>query len=256
MKRAKYILTLLILLMLMPQTPLCAQQGTAMRNGKLMPYIIEGNDTIFLSPLAAARIYEKKPRQKGRQWRKYYKLVYNFAAVYPYALVAKQVVLQADSTIKAEKMKYIRKDKYVEGIVKELFHSFEKPMRSMSISQGQLLMKLIDRECNITSYNIIRDFKNRFAAGFWQGMAKLFGNDLKKHYDPLGDDAATEDLVHKWHDGSFEQLYFEIFWTYPPMIELPPQYRIPNPYLSRSPVQQAPKQEKVSASRKRGSVRK
>lgn len=219
---------------LMMPLPSLAQDGYKRTNGKLMPYIIEGKDTLYLQPLAAARIYEKKPRQKGREWRKYYRLVYNFAAVYPYALVAKDVVLQADSTIRANNLKYVSKDRYVEGIVKELFNAFEKPMRSMSVSQGQLLMKLIDRECHITSYNIIKQFKNRFAAGFWQGIAKLFGNDLKKPYDPLGDDAATEELIQQWNNGTFEQTYFEIFWKYPPMIELPAKYKKPNPALSRN----------------------
>lgn len=217
----------------MPVSALC-QDGYKKNEGKLMPYIIEGKDTIFLQPLNPARVYEKKKRQKGREWRKYYRLVYNFARVYPYALVAKDVVMQADSTIKANNLKYISKDKYVEGVVKDLFNSFEKPMRNMTVNQGQLLMKLIDRECGISSYNIIKQFKNRFAAGFWQGIAKMFGNDLKKPYDPNGDDAATEELVQQWYNGTFERTYFEIFWEYPPMTELPPKYRKPNLSLSRS----------------------
>lgn len=239
MKRAKYILVLVSLLLGLSQGASFAQEGYARLGGKLMPYIIEGKDTIFLSPLAASRVYEKKPRQKGRQWRKYYKLVYNFAEVYPYALVAKDIVKQTDSTIRTDKLKYVSKDKYVDRIVKELFSSFENKMKNMTVTQGQLLMLLIDRECNISSYDIIKTFKNRYAAGFWQGMAKLFGNDLKRRYDPNGEDGAIEDLIRQWENGSFEQTYFEIFWKYPPMIELPEKYRKPDPSRSSSPERQA-----------------
>lgn len=221
-------MVLVSLLLGLSQGVSSAQEGYARLGGKLMPYIIEGKDTVFLSPLAASRVYEKKPRQKGRQWRKYYKLVYNFAEVYPYALVAKDIVRQTDSTIKTNNLKYVSKDKYVDRIVKELFSSFENKMKNMTVTQGQLLMLLIDRECNISSYDIIKTFKNRYAAGFWQGMAKLFGNDLKRRYDPNGEDGAIEDLIRQWEKGTFEQTYFEIFWTYPPYVELPEKYRKPN----------------------------
>ena len=52
----------------------------------------------------------------------------------------------------------------------------------------------------------------------------MFGDDLKAPYDPEGVDAPTEDLVHQWENGKFEQTYFEIFWKYPPMVELPEKY--------------------------------
>lgn len=196
-------------------------------NGKMLTYIVEGKDTVYLAPLAAARVYEKKKRKKGRQWRKYYKLVYNFAKVYPYALVAKDIVAEVDSTIKKDNLKYIRKDRYVGRVTGELFESFEKPLKNLTISQGALLMRLIDRECGITPYYIIKEFKNRYAATFWQGIAKMFGEDLKTPYNPEGIDAPTEDLVHQWENGKFEQTYFEIFWKYPPMVELPEKYSKP-----------------------------
>lgn len=205
-----------------------AQDGYKTLDGKLLPYIVEEGDTVYLAPLAAARIYEKKPRKKGRQWRKYYKLVYNFAKVYPYSLVAKDVVAQVDSTIQADHLKYISKDRYVEKVVKELFNAFEKPMKNLTVTQGQLLMKLVDRQCGIPSYTIIKEFKNRYAAVFWQGVAKMFGNDLKKPYDPQGEDAPIEELIQQWEKGTFEQTYFEIFWKYPPMVELPEKYRRPD----------------------------
>jgi len=225
-KKGKDILVIILaLLVLIPSYPAVAQSGYKEKNGQYMAYIVEGNDTVYLSPLAAAHVYERKKRNKGREWRKYYRLVYNFAKVYPYALVAKEIVFEADSTIKEDNLKYIRKDKYVGAITSGLFKTFEKPLRNLTINQGQLLMKLIDRECGVSSYSIIKDFKNRYAAGFWQGIAKLFGSDLKKHYDPFGEDAATEELVRQWEEGKFEQTYYEIFWEYPPVVDIPDKYK-------------------------------
>jgi len=216
-KLNKTVFPVLVLLLLFTDIlPLMAQDGYKKVGGKIMGYYVEGKDTVFFAPLQAAHVYEKKKRMKGRAWRKYYRLVHNFAVVYPYALVAKDVVMEVDSTIKAKHLKYIRKELYVTAITKELFGKYEKTMRNMTVSQGQLLMRLIDRECGIDSYTIIKDFKNRYAAGFWQVIAKVFGSDLKKRYEPEGIDAPTEELVQQWEKGTFEQTYFEIFWKYPP----------------------------------------
>lgn len=190
-----------------------------------MQYIVSGNDTTYIAELPAVHVYERLPKQKGRQWRQYYRLVHNFSKVYPYALVAKRMVEEADSTIAAGKMKKGQREKYINAKQKELFEVFEKPMRGLTVSQGALLMRLIDREVGKSSYLIIKDYKNGMAAGFWQGIARLFGTDLKKPYDPEGEDAPTEELVRKWEDGEFEGLYFSLFWEYPPTVEIPSKYR-------------------------------
>lgn len=186
-----------------------------------MAYIVEDGDTVYLSPLAAARIYEKKKRNKGREWRKYYRLVYNFAKAYPYALIAKDIVSSVDSTIKTDGLARGRKGRYVDAVIAELFRKYEKPLRKLTVTQGELLMRLIDRECGYTPYAIIVEFKSRFTAGFWQGVAWLFGEDLKRPYDPSGEDEAVEELVRQWEEGTFEQTYYEIFWEYPPEPPLP-----------------------------------
>jgi hypothetical protein len=81
----------------------------------------------------------------------------------------------------------------------------------MSISQGKLLLKLIDREIGQSSHSIIRSYRGGMAAGFWQGIAKLFGSDLKKPYDKFGEDRQVEELVIMYHRGTFDNLYYSIF---------------------------------------------
>jgi len=190
----------------------------------VLRFIVEGKDTIYIDNIRPSKVYSRLPRQKGRQWRKYYRLVHNFSKAYPYALVARKLVEEADSTIAADNLKWAKRDRYVNKVQKELFDVFEGQMRNLTVSQGALLMKLIDREVGKSSYNIIKDYKNGMAAGFWQGIAKIFGTDLKKPYDPQGEDRLTEELVKIWEAGDFQAFYFAIFWKDPPAVPIPEKY--------------------------------
>ena len=203
-----------------------APSGSNAQNGeRIMEFIVEGNDTIYIDEIRASKVYSRVPKMKGREWRQYYRLVHNFSKTYPYALVARKLVLEADSTIAADNLKRGKRDRYVSEVQKELFSVFESQMRSLTVSQGALLMKLIDREVGKSSYNIIKDYKSGMAAGFWQGVAKIFGSDLKKPYDPEGEDEATEELVKIWEEGEFSAFYWSLFWKDPPEMPIPEKYR-------------------------------
>ena len=91
----------------------CLQQPPVQDNDSYMQFIIQGKDTVYVDDLPAARVYERLPRQKGREWRKYYRLVHNFSKVYPYALVARKIVEEVDSTIAADNLVRGRRDRYI-----------------------------------------------------------------------------------------------------------------------------------------------
>ena len=198
--------------------PAPAQEG-------ILEFIVEGNDTIYIDQIRASKVYSRLPKMKGREWRQYYRLVHNFSKAYPYALVAKKLVMEADSVIAADNLKGIKREKYINKVQKELFSVFESQMRSLTVSQGALIMKLVDREVGKSSYNIIKGYKSGITAGFWQGIAKMFGSDLKKPYDPEGEDEATEELVQIWEAGDFPAFYWSIFWKDPPEMPIPEKYR-------------------------------
>ena len=187
-----------------------------------LQYEIVDGDTLYMDVLTPSQI--SLHRRSGKEWRRYYRLVWNFSKTYPYALVARTLIRQTDSTFTADELGRRKREKYVNKVQKELFNAFEQPMRNMTVTQGQLLMKLIDREVGKSSFYIIKDYKNGIAAGFWQGLAKLFGSDLKKHYDPAGVDRQVEELVQKWDSGEFPALYFSIFGEYPKVVEIPSKY--------------------------------
>lgn len=204
------------------QTNLSAQSQNS-SSGHL-EYIIEGNDTIYVDQIRASRIFPKMAKQKGRDWRKYYRLVHNFSKTYPYALVARELLVEVDSTLEAENFTRAEREKYIKAQQKELFNVFETPLRNLTVSQGALLMRLIDREAGKSSFNIIKEYRNGIAAGFWQGIAKIFGSDLKKHYDAQGEDRSVEDLIQKWEAGDFDNFYYSLFWQYPPKVVIPEEY--------------------------------
>lgn len=210
-----------------PEAETVTQGSTAQKkpaDTDLLEFIVEGNDTIYIDQIRASKVYARVPKMKGREWRQYYRLVHNFSKAYPYALVARKLVTEADSVIAADRLKGVKREKYINTVQKELFAVFESQMRSLTVSQGALIMKLIDREVGRSSYNIIKGYKSGMAAGFWQGIAKLFGSDLKKPYDPEGEDKATEELVKIWEDGDFPAFYWSLFWKDPPEMPIPEKY--------------------------------
>ncbi len=84
---------------------------------------------------------------------------------------------------------------YVKQAEKELFKDFEGEIRHMTMSEGRILIKLIDRETSQTSFEIIKEFKGGFNAFFWQTVAKIFGHDLKAEYDAKNEDQMIEYIV-------------------------------------------------------------
>lgn len=183
----------------------------------LLGYTIDENgDTSFVDNLKPARVFARVPKQKGKEWRKYYKLIYNFNKVYPFALVGRKMMAQVDSTLAAEPLKRSERNNYIKSVERELFRLFEKDIRKMTISQGMVLMRLVDRECGMTPYEIIQTYEGDFAAGFWQFIASFFDADLKKGYDPNGKDKDIEELVEIWDSGDWDAFYWSIFWEDPP----------------------------------------
>lgn len=180
--------------------------------GVRIGYEVHGKDTIYIDRINELHVFNRPQSwKKSREWRKFYRTVYNFAKVYPYALKAKAIMREADSTLASSNFTRAQREKYIKDYEKRLFKEFEKPLRKLSINQGKMLLKLIDREAGISSYYAIKNYKGGAAAGFWQGIAKLFGSDLKKKYDMFGEDRILEELIQMYKKGTFWYLYYSMF---------------------------------------------
>ena len=223
MRLAGFLLTLrtmkykaIILFLLLAAAMLPARAQRAQRGTPMYFQLDERGDTVFMETLDPVWIFPKGRRMRDGDWRKFYKLVYNFNKVYPYALVGRKMMAQVDSTIAADVNKRAERTRYINDVEKELFRLFEKDIRHMTISQGLVLMRLVDRECGMSAYTIIKTYESGLVANFWQLVAKLFSQNLKTRYNPAkGEDAKIEELCKIWDSGQWDAFYYSIFMERP-----------------------------------------
>ena len=154
------------------------------RNGVTLPEIEIKEVTVYAHP--------RFPRKSD--FRKYERLIYNLKKVYPYALIVRSRLARVDDDMRNINNEIGRKE-YLKKVEKDVFAEYEGAVRDMTITQGRLLIKLIDRETLNTSYTIIKDYRGKIAAAFWQGIARIFGTNLKEEYDPYGEDALIESII-------------------------------------------------------------
>jgi hypothetical protein len=132
---------------------------------------------------------------------RYQRLIYNLKKVYPYSQVVKARLGAINEEL--EKISGEReRRKYLRQVEKDVFGEYEDDVRDMTITQGRLLIKLIDRETLNTSYDLIRQYRGTFSAAFWQSIARIFGTNLKEEYDPYGEDAVMEIILNEIESGN------------------------------------------------------
>jgi hypothetical protein len=153
------------------------------RNGVTMPEVEIREVTINARPSRARR----------SEYRQYERLIANIKKVYPYALMVRVKLSQVNEEL--ENIPDKNRKKYLKEVEKDVFGEYEDDIRDMTISQGRILIKLIDRETQNTSYTLIREYRGKFSAAFWQGIARFFGTNLKEEYDPYGEDALIEAII-------------------------------------------------------------
>lgn len=156
--------------------------------------VVEGSDTLPVIDLPEVRVYERRDFEYLYLKRRYRRMIRNVKKAYPYALIAAEELKKLDDhllTLENEK----EQKAYINQTEKEIMKRFEKEVRKLTITQGIILVKLIDRETGRTSYQVIKELKGGFTAFFWQGIARIFGNNLKMEYDPENQDKIMEDIV-------------------------------------------------------------
>ncbi len=140
-----------------------------------------------------------KEQEKYNYYKKNYRDIRNFRKVYPYALKTREIIENLNEqlhtmTNESEKRKLIKETE------KKLFKEYETAVRTMSTSQGRLLLKLVARETNKTCYQIIKDYKGIFPASFWYGVGRIFGTDLKTEFHKENEDSIIENILSKYNN--------------------------------------------------------
>lgn len=190
-KRCLHILLPALILLCMPDL---SGQERDIPEGKVAYGIIQGEDTIPMMVIPELKIYHLHEYDYLWMKRKYRRLIYNVKRAYPYAKIAGYRLKQLDDHLATLETEKERKE-YIDREEKEIMDKFEQDVKKLTITQGIILVKLIDRETGRTSYEVIKDIKGGFTAFFWQGVARLFGNNLKLQYDAEGEDRIIEDIV-------------------------------------------------------------
>lgn len=208
MKKTWQINTLLLLIcLLLPPLATNAQDG----KGQSLPAIIVGADTFAYVFLPEVIIYEnltpaqrrklnrvarRNERRQDRDEAAYAKLRYNVYKVYPYANIAAFLLKDVHSNLEKLPDKAARK-KYLNKVEKELNKRFKGELSEFTISQGIVLVKLINRQTGRSCFDIIQEVKGGFNAVVWQGVALVFSNNLKRDYEPQGRDSDIEAIVQE-----------------------------------------------------------
>ena len=153
------------------------------QNMEALPTVIVDGDSLPYKRLPEVRIYGDrifKSKAHQRRWNRLYRDV---KKVYPYAQLAAATLIEIDAELASLDEKADRKA-FLKSKEKDLFGEFEGEIRNMTVRQGVILIKLIDRETGDTCYELIKEMKGGISAFFWQGVAKIFGSNLKYQYDP------------------------------------------------------------------------
>jgi hypothetical protein len=164
------------------------------QNLKYLDYDISSyGDTILSDNLSEIRVFDFNNNDEI----KYYLLLKRkVKKVFPYALKAKEILIEIEKSSvqinrKRKRRKFIRKK------VNEIKKEHEESLKKLTMSEGKILVKLIYRETSLSTYSIVKSYRGRFNAFFWQTMAKLWNNDLKTIYDPINirEDFFIENII-------------------------------------------------------------
>jgi hypothetical protein len=184
-----------ILLLSVLAAALPARAQTRGRGYAMARVEVDGKDS--LQVIDALPIYVFK---RPADLRKYQKLIYNLKKVYPIAKQAQFLLAQTEANLDKLPNDKARR-KYMKEFEDELKRVYTPVLKNMTFSQGKLLIKLIDRQTEKTSYALVKELRGSFTAFFWQGVARIFGANLKDTYDKKGEDQVIEQLILYYEAG-------------------------------------------------------
>lgn len=154
----------------------------------------EGADSILYMEMNNVYVYPKIDFKNKKQAQAYLRLVRNVKKVLPIAKEVNQIILETYEYLETLPNKKAR-DEHLKNVEKGIKQEYTPRMKKLTYSQGKLLIKLVYRECNSSSYDIINAFLGPVRAGVWQVFSVFYGASLTKKYDPEGKDRLTERVV-------------------------------------------------------------
>jgi hypothetical protein len=209
--RGKITICLLALLMM-----ICGNAHAQKHRGRsvndtllLSGIVTDDGDTLAMILLPEVEVWgrynPKYAREHAREIQRNNELRYNVYKVYPYAVVAAGILKDVDVKLAALDGNKRAQKAYLKSVEKELNDKFKGQLEDLSITQGQILVRLIDRQTGKNCYSIIKELKGGFSAVIWQSVALLFSNNLKREYDPEDRDKDIEQIVRELEASNYNR---------------------------------------------------
>lgn len=174
--------------------------GTHLNAQTVVPATVDNGDTIAYIKLEPVQVHQRRTWKSRKRYNQYLRLQKKVVKVYPFARLASQKLEEyAEELANVESDK--EKRKFYKQIEREIKAEYEGELRNLTVSEGRILIKLLDRETGNTSYDLVEELRGKFSAFFWQSAARIFGHNLKSQYDPLGADKEIEFIVQRIERG-------------------------------------------------------
>ncbi|TAL58941.1 MAG: DUF4294 domain-containing protein [Bacteroidetes bacterium] len=187
------------MLFLMASPGVFAQQPDQKDNllVRAFPYHGETLPTVTIKDF---RVVSNRTFKSEKDKQAYLRLKRNVRKAYPYAILASVKLREYDAVL--NNMPEAKRAPYLKKAEKELKTQFEGDLKNLTMTQGKILIRLINRETGMTTYKVIKDYRGGFSAFMWQSFGLLFGNNLKWKYDPSkGEDKMIEEIIQQIQDG-------------------------------------------------------
>jgi hypothetical protein len=196
MKRFQIFLFSLIAFFLLGEISFAQNKGDEFvpKGGARLMAQVNGNDTVLLAFLHDIWVFPRSTFKNKAQEQYFWRTVRDVKRTLPYAKLISSELTKVNLKLVNMKSDTERK-KFMKEFEKEAFKKYEADLKKMTVSQGRILMKLVDRECDKTSFDLIKAYKGSFTAFFWQGVARLFGSNLKSEFDASDKDKVLERVI-------------------------------------------------------------
>ncbi len=166
----------------------------------ITPAIVENGDTFPLFKIPTVWVYPPMKFKSKKQERFYWRIVHDVRRVLPISKYIKEVIEETNDTLMQMPTKKER-DQYMRGWELDLYKREEEKMKKLTYRQGTLLIRLVDRECDASGYELVKAYRGSFRAGFYQAFARLFGSSLKTRYGDHEDDIVIERIINQIESG-------------------------------------------------------
>jgi len=171
----------------------CLNAQSQEKGVRLPAYVTENGDTISQIMLPAVYVYPSLNFSSQKQEQFYWKTVRDVKRTLPYAKAIGTTLQEINEEMKDMSEK--QRKAYMKSKENDLLGKYEPELKKLTLSQGKMLIRLVDRECDKTSYELIKEYRGGFRAFFWQGFARLFGADLKSTYEKDDKDKIVERVI-------------------------------------------------------------